>query len=196
MGQLQTLQVPPKASPGRGKLSRKRSDETDEGAPPNSAPKTKNGPAEAGPPDSFLRVAVPGVCCDPWAGLASCRPLPQQLLPVPADGGGRRRCTWRTGEQDLKCASGSPLTGQPPDMRCRAPQFSRNAAAKKRSCRGRTVKLHLKINQRLENWGARRAAFRPYFLRSFIRGSRVRKPAFFSTGRFSSLCCSRARLRP
>ena len=31
----------------------------------------------------------------------------------------------------------------------------------------------------MENWGARRAAFRPYFLRSFIRGSRVRKPAFF-----------------
>ncbi len=25
-----------------------------------------------------------------------------------------------------------------------------------------------------ENWGARRAAFRPYFLRSFMRGSRVR----------------------
>ena len=67
---------------------------------------------------------------------------------------------------------------------------------KKRSCQGRTVKLHPKINQRLENWGARRAAFRPYFLRSFIRGSRVRKPAFFSTARFSSLCCSRARLRP
>ena len=52
------------------------------------------------------------------------------------------------------------------------------------------------INQRLENWGARRAAFRPYFLRSFIRGSRVRKPAFFRTERFSSLCCSRARDRP
>ena len=67
---------------------------------------------------------------------------------------------------------------------------------KKRLCRSRAVKVHTEINQRLENWGARRAAFRPYFLRSFIRGSRVRKPAFFSTGRFSSLCCSRARLRP
>ena len=33
--------------------------------------------------------------------------------------------------------------------------------------------------QRLENWGARRAAWRPYFLRSFMRGSRVRKPAAF-----------------
>lgn len=62
----------------------------------------------------------------------------------------------------LQSASSSPLTGQPPDMRCRALQFSRNAATKKRSRRGRTAKLHLKINQRLENWGARRAAFRPY----------------------------------
>ena len=35
----------------------------------------------------------------------------------------------------------------------------------------------------LENWGARRAALRPYFLRSFIRGSRVRKPAFLRIGR-------------
>ena len=35
----------------------------------------------------------------------------------------------------------------------------------------------------LENCGARRAAFRPYFLRSFIRGSRVRKPAFLRMGR-------------
>ncbi|MDY2784140.1 MAG: hypothetical protein SOV03_01080, partial [Faecalibacterium sp.] len=29
----------------------------------------------------------------PWAALASCWPLPQQLLPVSAAGGGRRRCT-------------------------------------------------------------------------------------------------------
>ena len=35
----------------------------------------------------------------------------------------------------------------------------------------------------LENCGARRAALRPYFLRSFIRGSRVRKPAFLRMGR-------------
>ena len=33
-----------------------------------------------------------------------------------------------------------------------------------------------------ENCGARRAAFKPYFLRSFIRGSLVRKPADFKTG--------------
>lgn len=42
-------------------------------------------------------------------------------------------------------------------------------------------------DQRLLNCGARRAALRPYFLRSFMRGSRVRKPAFFSSPRrFSS----------
>ena len=29
----------------------------------------------------------------PWAALASCWPLPQQLFPVSAAGGGRRRCT-------------------------------------------------------------------------------------------------------
>ena len=34
----------------------------------------------------------PCVCFVPWAALASCRPLPQQLLPVSATGGGRRRC--------------------------------------------------------------------------------------------------------
>ena len=40
------------------------------------------------------RVAAPCVCFVPWAALASCRPLPQQLLPVSAAGGGRRRCTF------------------------------------------------------------------------------------------------------
>jgi len=35
----------------------------------------------------------------------------------------------------------------------------------------------------LLNCGARRAALRPYFLRSFMRGSRVRKPAAFSGAR-------------
>ena len=48
----------------------------------------------------------------------------------------------------------------------------------------------------LENWGARRAALRPYFLRSFIRGSRVRKPAFLRMARYSGLTSSRARETP
>ena len=39
------------------------------------------------------RVAAPCVCFVPCAALASCRPLPQQLLPVSATGCGRRRCT-------------------------------------------------------------------------------------------------------
>ena len=37
-------------------------------------------------------------------------------------------------------------------------------------------------DQRLLYCGALRAFFRPYFLRSVARGSRVRKPAFFSGG--------------
>ena len=38
------------------------------------------------------RVAEPSIRIVPWAALASCWPLPQQLLPVSATGGGRRRC--------------------------------------------------------------------------------------------------------
>ena len=38
------------------------------------------------------RVAAPCVCFVPCAALASCRPLPQQLLPVSAAGRGRCRC--------------------------------------------------------------------------------------------------------
>ena len=41
------------------------------------------------------RVAAPCVCFVPCAALASCRPLPQQLLPVSATGRGRRRCKLR-----------------------------------------------------------------------------------------------------
>ena len=41
------------------------------------------------------RVAAPYVCFVPWTALASCRPLPQQLLPVSAAGRGRRRCKLR-----------------------------------------------------------------------------------------------------
>src|SRR6202051_3198793 len=43
--------------------------------------------------------------------------------------------------------------------------------------------------QRFEYCGALRAFFKPYFLRSIARGSRVRKPAFFSAGRSSG--CTR-----
>jgi hypothetical protein len=39
------------------------------------------------------RVAAPSIRIVPWTALASCWPLPQQLLPVSAAGGGRRRCT-------------------------------------------------------------------------------------------------------
>ena len=53
-----------------------------------------------------------------------------------------------------------------------------------------------KKTQRLENCGARRAAFKPYFFLSFILGSRVRKPAFFRTGRSSGLNSSKALATP
>lgn len=39
------------------------------------------------------------------------------------------------------------------------------------------------LNYLFENCGARRAALRPYFLRSLARGSRVTNPAAFNTGR-------------
>ena len=39
------------------------------------------------------RVAAPSIRIVPWAALASCWPLPQQLLPVSTAGGGRRCCT-------------------------------------------------------------------------------------------------------
>ena len=38
------------------------------------------------------RVAAPSIRSVPWAARASCWPLPQQLLPASATGGGRRRC--------------------------------------------------------------------------------------------------------
>ena len=50
------------------------------------------------------------------------------------------------------------------DAGCRAPQFSGKCCAKqKRPCRSRAVESSIfRVNQRLLNWGARRAAFRPY----------------------------------
>ena len=41
----------------------------------------------------YIRVAAPCICFVPWAALASCRPRPQQQLPVSATGGGRCRCS-------------------------------------------------------------------------------------------------------
>ena len=40
-----------------------------------------------------IRVAAPCICFVPWAALASCRPRPQQQLPVSVTGGGRCRCS-------------------------------------------------------------------------------------------------------
>ena len=65
-------------------------------------------------------------------------------------------------EQGFISASGSPLAGQPPEMRSRAPQFSVKGAPET-ALPKQSRKDTSEINQRLENWGARRAAFRPYF---------------------------------
>ena len=51
-------------------------------------------------------------------------------------------------------------------------------------------------NYLFENWGARRAPLRPYFFLSFIRGSRVKKPAFLRAGLFSASAATRARAIP
>ena len=50
-----------------------------------------------------------------------------------------------------------------------------------------------RARQRLEYCGALRAFLRPYFLLSFSRASRVRRPAFFSVGRSSGSSSTRAR---
>src|SRR5664279_1866617 len=49
---------------------------------------------------------------------------------------------------------------------------------------------------RFENWKRLRAPFWPYFLRSFMRASRVRKPSAFILLRNSALKSWRARARP
>ena len=46
-----------------------------------------------------FRVAAPSIRIVPWAARASCWPLPQQLLPVSAAGGGRRRCCTYSAER-------------------------------------------------------------------------------------------------
>ena len=52
--------------------------------------------------------------------------------------------------------------------------------------------FHILYDYLLLNCGARRAALRPYFLRSFIRGSRVRNPAALRTGLYSLSASRRA----
>ena len=56
---------------------------------------------------------------------------------------------------------------------------------KTRCFRGNLLFFDIRLNYLFENCGARRAALRPYFLRSFILGSRVRNPAFFRIGLYS-----------
>ncbi len=48
----------------------------------------------------------------------------------------------------------------------------------------------------MENWNRLRAPFWPYFFRSCWRGSRVKKPSFFSRDRSSALNSTKARAIP
>src|SRR5690606_36076088 len=54
---------------------------------------------------------------------------------------------------------------------------------KKADPKARFSVFETRRDQRLENWKLRRALARPYFFRSTVRLSRVRKPPFFSTAR-------------
>ena len=65
---------------------------------------------------------------------------------------------------------------------------------KTRCFRGNLLFFDIRLNYLFENCGARRAAFKPYFFLSFIRGSLVKKPAFFNNGRYSSESTSRRAL--
>ena len=61
--------------------------------------------------DATVRVAAPRVRFVQSFALASCWPLPQQLLPVSAAGGGRRRCL--VGAALAKRQSFAPCQGPP-----------------------------------------------------------------------------------
>src|SRR3546814_1770397 len=61
-----------------------------------------------------------------------------------------------------------PVTGYPAQTK-RAARIGRPSCCKS-----------LAANQRFENWKLLRALARPYFLRSTVRLSRVRKPSFFT----------------
>ena len=85
------------------------------------------------------------------------------------------------------CAAGSP------SCNIRAGVIRHTRRSKRRPYRRRALKAqvnaaiwaHFKGRRklRLENWGARRRPSGPYFLRSFMRGSRVRKPAALRAAR-------------
>src|SRR3546814_20736727 len=82
------------------------------------------------------------------------------------------RCALVTGVQTCALPISSqnlpPVTGYPAQTK-RAARIGRPSCCKS-----------LAANQRFENWKLLRALARPYFLRSTVRLSRVRKPSFFT----------------
>ena len=76
----------------------------------------------------FFRVAAPSIRIVPWAARASCWPLPQQLLPVSAAGGGRSCCIagWVESRGREGGGVGTPLPASGPAERLCTLAASRN----------------------------------------------------------------------
>lgn len=84
----------------------------------------------------------------------------------------------------------TPGGGDSPDEK--SPSFPIRCQKNDPRCSGDSLCPHY----RLENWGARRAFLSPYFFRSFIRGSRVKKSARFKGERRSGSTFKSARAIP
>ena len=70
------------------------------------------------------------------------------------------------------------------------------ATDKQKNALVKTNAFLFEINYLFENWGARRAFFKPYFFLSFILESLVKKPAFLSAALVSGSACKSARAIP
>ena len=120
----------------------------------------KSSSAEAELPERFLRVAAPSIRFVPWAALASCWPRPQQLLPVSAAGGGRRRCTCRT-----EVRKAVPLTRDVAHL-----SSAGKLATKKQFCRSRTAKFAIRGKSALAELRCATSGFEAVFLSFFHSG--------------------------
>ena len=86
----------------------------------------------------WRRVAAPSIRIVPWAALASCWPLPQQLLPVSATGGGRSCCVagW-VESRGREGGVGTPLPASGPAERPCTLMASKSFPTKAQSFRAR-----------------------------------------------------------
>ena len=167
---------------------------------PRSAPRSAVRKATAGvgsTPSSS--TSTPAEARPAATAASSISPLARGSRPRTASGrlGLACRAAWPRPATRRRRPPGRPATGSGAgDARprrspstCAAAVARRRASAGVRSAlaRPRTPSVPnsrpTSGGQRFEYWGALRAFFRPYFLRSVARASRVRKPAFFSGGR-------------